>query len=246
MRLLIDLGNTRLKWAVSGAGEWRTGVVAHRGQEISRLLDDAWMGLSAPTGVVLVSVAADETCQGIEEWVRRRWGVLAHRVKPQASQLGVVNQYRDPAALGADRWVALIAARAEMPEEALCVINCGTATTIDALSAAGEFAGGVIFPGLGLLRGALTGGTAGIRVADGDETSCLARATADAVAAGTLYGLVGAIERVCLEIEQGLDEAPKLIITGGDADRVAAHLTRPARRIPDLVLRGLDRISATL
>lgn len=246
MRLLIDLGNSRLKWALSGAGAWRTGAVAYRGQEMAPLLDDAWADLAAPAGVVLVSVAAEETRAAIEEWIRHRWSVLPCRVKPQPAQLGVVNRYRDPATLGADRWAALIGAHAEMPGEALCVISCGTATTIDALRADGEFVGGVIIPGLGLLRGALTGGTAGIRVADGDETSCLARSTADAVAAGTLYGLVGAIERVCREIEQGLDDTPKLIITGGDADRVAAHLERPAKRIPDLVLRGLDRIGASL
>ncbi len=126
------------------------------------------------------------------------------------------------------------------------VVSCGTAVTVDALSARGEFVGGVIFPGLALLQSALATGTAGLPAMPGDETSCLARSTADAVAAGTLYGLAGAVERVCNEFEQALIGPLTVLITGGDADRVAPHLIRPARRIPDLVLKGLDRIAATL
>lgn len=246
MHLLIDLGNTRLKWAFGGPGDRRRGATVYQGREMNDLLNEAWGEMPAPAAVVMVSVAADATWRSIERWVAQRWGAPVHRVKPQPEQLGVVNRYRDPLALGADRWVAMIGARGELPATAVCVADCGTAVTIDALSAPGEFVGGVIFPGLALLRQALNGGTAGIRAAEGDETSCLARSTADAVAAGTVYGLAGAIERVCHEFEQSLGEPLKLVITGGDADHVAAHLRRPARRIPDLVLKGLQRIAATL
>jgi type III pantothenate kinase len=245
MRLLIDLGNTRLKWAASEPG-WTLGAATLRGREIIELLDDAWQELPPPSVVVVVSVAPPSINDAIAQWVHNRWGIGVHRAQPKTEQLGVINRYRDSAALGADRWAALIGARAAFPQSAVCVVDCGTAATIDALTGAGDFAGGVIFPGLGLLRQALTSGTAHIRASDGDELSCLARTTGDAVAAGTLYGLTGAIERVCQEFEQALAEPMKLVITGGDADRVAARLTRPARRMPDLVLRGLDRIAQTL
>jgi type III pantothenate kinase len=246
MRLLIDLGNSRLKWVLSDTGEWRTGALAYRGHDVTQVLDDAWAVLPAPTTVVMASVAADGTRRSVETWIESHWRVRSHRVEARPEQLGVVNAYRDPATLGADRWAALIGARAEVPASAAAIVNCGTAVTVDALSAGGEFVGGIIFPGLALLQGALATGTAGVRAMPGDETSCLARSTADAVAAGTLYGLAGAIERVCSEFEQALGEPLKVLITGGDADRVAPHLIRPARRIPDLVLKGLERIAATL
>jgi type III pantothenate kinase len=245
MRLLVDLGNSRLKWARSDPG-WRVGAATLHGRDIAELLDEAWSDLPAANAVVVVSVVAQRTNDVIEQWVRARWRVGVHRVHAQSEQLGVINRYRDPASLGSDRWAALIGARAEMANSAVCIVDCGTAVTVDALTAGGEFAGGVIIPGLGLLRQALTYGTAYIRAGDGDELSCLARATDDAVAAGTLYGLTGGIERVCHEFEQALAEPMKLIITGGDADRVAARLTRPARRVPDLVLKGLDRIARAL
>src|SRR5258706_2896876 len=246
MRLLIDLGNSRLKWALSDTGEWRTGALAHRGHEINPLLDDAWAELSMPTMVVMASVAAVDACRSVEMWIERRWRVRSHRVEARSQELGVVNTYRDPATLGADRWAALIGARAEVSALPAAIVNCGTAVTIDALSARGEFVGGIIFPGLALLQGTLATGTAGVRAMPGDETSCLARSNADAFASGTPHGLAGAVERVCGEFEQALGEPVKVIITGGDADRVAPHLIRPARRIPDLVLKGLDRIAATL
>lgn len=243
--LLVDLGNSRLKWAVSGDG-WREGATVHPENGIGKLLDQLWSELPVPTAVVMVSVAGDETREAVEQWVRDHWHLAVHRARAQREQFGIVNRYHDPATLGADRWVALLGARAEVPSGAVCVVSCGTAVTVDALTVQEEFAGGVIFPGLGLLRKALTIGTAHVRASEGDELSCLARSTGDAVAAGTLYGLTGAIERVCREFEDSLAQPMKLIITGGDVDRIAARLTRPARRVPGLVLKGLDRIARAL
>lgn len=243
MRFLVDFGNTRIKWAQSGSGEWRTGALVHQGQDIEVLLDAAWSTFATPSAAWMVSVADATVRKKVAQWIERRWHVPVREATSQAEQLGVVNHYRQPTALGADRWVALIGARAELPGAAVCVVDCGTAVTVDALTADGEFAGGVIIPGLGLSRSALQRGTAGVRFDEGDETSCLGRSTADAVAAGTLYALAGSIERVCQEFEQSLGESMKLLITGGDADHVAPLLRRPARRDPDLVLRGLDRIA---
>jgi type III pantothenate kinase len=241
MRLLIDLGNTRLKWAAADPG-WKVGAAVFHGRATAEFLDDIWQALPAPSVVAMVSVTDRQVSDAIVQWVHERWRIDVRQARSQPEQLGVTNCYRDPGALGADRWVALVGARAIFANSSVCVVDCGTAVTIDALTAGGEFAGGIIFPGLRLLRQSLTANTAHIRDNEGDELSCLARATGDAVAAGTLYGLAGAIERVCNEFEQNLGESMKLVITGGDGDRLAAHLHRPVRRIPDLVLRGLDRI----
>lgn len=246
MHLLVDLGNSRLKWATLGAVPWRPVAVSHRGVNFAELLDEIWGGLALPAAVVMVSVAPEDASRALERWIRQRWDVGVHRARAQPTQLGVVNRYREPEALGADRWVALIGAHAEFPATAVCVVDCGTAVTVDALTAAGEFAGGVILPGLGLMRDSLAKGTADVHPAEGNAASCLARSTEDAVAAGALYGLAGAVERVCHEFEEALGASMKLVVTGGDADRVAARLQRPARRAPDLILKGLARIAATL
>lgn len=245
MRLLVDLGNTRLKWASSGAGRWRAGATAYRDMSMNELLEDTWGGLPAPTAVVMASVAAEASRDAIAQWVRNHWKITVHHVQAAPAQSGVVNRYRDPAALGPDRWAALIGARGALPASAVCIVDCGTAVTIDALTADGQFAGGVIFPGLSLLRESLKMGTAGLRPGEGNETSCLGLSTADGIAAGTIHGLAGAVERVFGEFEQALGEPMKLVVTGGNADRVAALLERPALRVPDLVLKGLDRIAET-
>lgn len=245
LTLLIDLGNTRLKWVLRGNVPWRMEAALLKGYEPKSVLSEMWRALPAPASVVMVSVAEQALTDIVRAWIEQRWRVPMHTVAAEAELLGVRNSYRMPQRLGADRWAALIGARGETTAS-VCVVDCGTAVTIDALTADGEFAGGVIFPGLSLLRAALTRGTAGIREADGNETSCLARATADAVAAGTAFGLVGAIERVAHEFDEMLGESMELIITGGDADRVVAMLMRPAQRVPDLVLKGLARIATTL
>jgi type III pantothenate kinase len=243
--LLVDLGNTRLKWAIAGDAPWRMHASSIGSRDAASLAAGLWSELPPITSMVLVSVGERTWADALVAWAHQRWDITVHRVVPAAEEHGVRNNYHDPQRLGADRWAALIGARAEI-SGAACVVDCGTAVTVDALTASGEFAGGVILPGVALARRALTGGTANIAAADGNETSCLARSTADAVAAGTVYGVAGAIERIALEFEQTLDDSLSVIVTGGDADRVAAHFTRPARRVPDLVLKGLARIAATL
>lgn len=240
--LLVDLGNSRLKWAQSGAGRWLTGAVEHRGADISALLDGNWSELSAPERVTLVSVASDAATRELEVWLQRRWRLVAHRVRAERERCGVRNGYREPSTLGADRWAALIGARG-LTEGACVVVDCGTAVTVDALSADGEFAGGVIMPGLHLWRQSLGRGTAGIDALEGSEASCLARATADAVAAGALFGLAGAIGRVLEEQQRALSADLEIFITGGDAARLVSRLARPAIEVPDLVLKGLARIA---
>jgi type III pantothenate kinase len=245
MNLLIDLGNTRLKWALSGRARWLSGVVTHRGMDMNTLLDGVWAGVVAPARIIMTSVATDVVSDAVELWTQTHWGSVPHRVRARREQLGVVNRYRDPATLGADRWAALIGARGTT-QRACAVVDCGTAVTVDALSADGVFAGGVIIPGLRLLRESLGAGTAGIGFADGEHASCLAQATADGVAAGALYGLAGAIERCVREQERGLGETLEILLTGGDGALLAPVLERPLTHAPELVLKGLARVAESL
>jgi len=245
VNLLVDLGNSRLKWALHEAGRWHTDAALLETTDMAPLLDRVWGGMSAPRQVVVCNVSEPRRLQTLEQWVRVRWSLALRVVRSQAEQLGVRNRYREPAQLGADRWAALIGARGLTPSAA-CVVDCGTAVTVDALSAEGEFLGGVIFPGLRLLRGSLVQGTGGIKLADGSDADCLARSTADGVAAGTLFGLAGAVERLIHEYRRTLGDSTQVLLTGGDGPQLAPRLSVAFTPVPDLVLRGLARIADTL
>jgi type III pantothenate kinase len=242
MRLLIDLGNTRFKWALSKPPEWRTGAMVHRDRALAPLLEASFGALAGVREVWACSVAQPQTRETLATWCAERWSVPPRFIAATAQAVGVRNGYRDPAQLGADRWAALIGARA-MSRAALTIVDCGTAITIDALSADSEFVGGVILPGLALQRAALAQGAAALGVPPGAAASCQARSTAEAIGAGTLMGIVGAIERIAAEHRAVLGEGMEVLLTGGDAAVVAPHLRCAFTEVPDLVLRGLERIA---
>jgi type III pantothenate kinase len=246
LNLLVDLGNSRLKWTQHGNGLWRMeAVLLGDNEPIASILSRIWRQTAVPLKVVVCSVCAPQRLQELDKWVRERWSVIPHVVRSRADQLGVKNSYREPGQLGADRWAALLAARG-LTSMAACVVDCGTAVTVDALSANGEFLGGMIFPGLHLLRRSLMQGTQGVKVSEGNVMDCLARSTADGVAAGTLFGLAGAVDRLIAEYRQTLGEAMQVFLTGGDASSLASRLQTATTPVPDLVLKGLARIAETL
>lgn len=242
MKLLVDVGNSRLKWACAAPGLWRGGARVLPAAGLGAMLEEVWGGLEAPECVVLCTVLEPRRSGELEQWVERRWGRAPLKVQAQRELFGVINCYSDPRSLGADRWAALIAVRHGYQGPA-CVVDCGSAVTVDALSAQGEFLGGVILPGLAMSRRALSVGTAGVHAIEGEAGSCFARATGDAVAAGTLFGLAGAIERVIEEQCRLLGPNTRTILTGGDAVILTAHLRLQTIHDPDLVLKGLDLIA---
>lgn len=241
MKLLIDIGNSRLKWAWYDKSTWQTAATAINSKSPAALMATVGEPHGVPRQVGLVSVAALDLLDSMKHFIKDKWNIEPVLVESVAQQAGVFNGYRDPGELGNDRWAALVAARAETTAP-VCIISCGTATTIDAMNDNGEFIGGSIFPGLEMMRRNLHRGTAGIRGTAGSDQSCQATSTADAVAAGTLFGLVGAINRVVTEHHRVLGNNCVNILTGGSADMVATHLDFPVHAIPDLVLRGVKRI----
>ena len=200
--------------------------------------------MSVPQKVVVACVANPKILQAMDQWLLGRWSLQAHVVKAQRELLGVKNHYREPITLGADRWAALIAAH-RMSTRPVSVVDCGTAVTVDALSAQGDFLGGVILPGLRLLRSSLVGATQEIREINGDDTSCLGLSTADAVTGGSAFALAGALERILIEQAKQLGKGFQVLVTGGDAVRVLPRLQveAPVEHVPDLVLRGLALIA---
>lgn len=223
--LCIDSGNTRIKWGL------REG--------------DAWIG----QGVGLPeAIAADRivACNvgGVSprltiEALAARLRVPLEWLTATAAQCGVTNGYDHPEQLGADRWAALIGARALHRGDCL-VVMCGTATTIDLLRADGRFEGGLILPGLDMMRDSLAGGTADLPVAAGQYAD-QPRNTFDAIASGAIQATAGAIERMARQLDRARD--PLCLISGGAAAGVSPRLTIAHRLVDNLVLEGLARIA---
>lgn len=242
MQLLVDCGNSRLKWAYAGTDGWQSQAVLHAGASLPDVARRAFANAPQPKSIWVSCVAGEAACAALAQFLTQRFGVAPQFVRATLAAAGVRNHYTRPEQLGTDRWAALIGARA-LTDAACVVVDCGTAVTLDALNTSGEFVGGVIVPGLRLARESLAHATPALDVGPGAAEDCLARATADAIAAGTRYGIVGAIERIVREFESALGPLD-LIVTGGDAPLFVPLLAAPARHEPDLVLKGLARLAA--
>lgn len=251
--LLLDAGNTRLKWAVLDLAR----VEAHQAQ--AALSDsDAWLGQGV-TGY-------DELAPLMAHW--RQWGKLSicygvrvandaaiSRVQQTLAALdlevnwlsvrgragGVHNGYTPPQSLGADRWAALLAARQRTAEYAL-VISAGTALTIDALDASGDFLGGMILPGLHSMRHALGHDTAQVGMQYG-KLQNFPTTTADAVESGLIAACMGAITTMQAHLEKKSDSAPRIFLTGGDGASLRFFLPEGVTMVPGLVLEGVYYLS---
>jgi type III pantothenate kinase len=248
--LLIDIGNTFLKWGLFRA---QSGGEARENRlESGHVLLEEISGLAAqfakfrtPAQIVISNVAGTRVrstmIRVLETWPD---APPPHWLIPQDEECGVVNRYRNPAQLGSDRWAALIGARQLVGAKPALVVVCGTATTIDYLTAAGEFNGGVILPGVGLMLRALHQHTAALPDADGEYVENPLQ-TVDAITSGCQHAQAGAIERVYRMHEP---KAPGLVclISGGAARALAPRLTIPFELHENLVLEGLYCISRKL
>jgi len=234
MILAVDCGNSRLKWGLHDRGRWvKTGSVP-----LSALarLNKAWKALPYVEKTVVANVAGRSVRQRLEAILSRRdarpvWVVARRR------QCGVRNGYLEPGQLGADRWAALIGAR-KMFRGPCLVVASGTATTVDILRGDGTFAGGMILPGLELMKRVLADNTAGLPLSRG-RFSRTPRSTVDAIESGCLLAQVGAIERIFA----ALGPRAACVLAGGAAAKIAPHLRIPVRRADNLVLEGLVRIA---
>jgi type III pantothenate kinase len=253
--LLVDLGNTRIKWARLGAsGPGRMRAAAHRGWRRADFVRALFPAASAaragralrrsPVEVVAVSVAAPALERRFTAAVRAATGAAPRFCRSERAAGGVRNGYRDTWRLGADRWVALLGARASAGHRAVCVVDIGTATTIDLIDASGRHRGGAILPGPDLMIAALLRDTGGIRrraqqAGGTGATGSFARDTAAALRAGAVLATAGAIERAWRDAGRELGGRPQLLLTGGAAAAISAQLGLRHSLWPDLVLRGL-------
>jgi type III pantothenate kinase len=232
--LLIDAGNTRIKW---GVHDGRAYVVSSAVETAkAAMLAQAWPA-DLVAGAAIASNVAGASVQAEIGRACASRGLSLKVIASVSEQLGVTNGYREPGQLGPDRWAALIAAHRAGPGHKL-VVNAGTALTIDALTADGRFLGGLIVPGAALMRRSLDRGTAGLRLTEGAFAEFPA-STPDAITSGALQACAGAVERM-RDAMAGRDCTPsQVVLSGGAAAELAGRLPIPATIRENLVLDGL-------
>lgn len=235
----FDMGNTRGKFWLSRNGRIEANAYIPHDGDMSSVLNHLPADFSAvPDAVLGASVLDDATLDAFAEACRVRWSRAPGFARSSAQHAGVMNAYVEPARLGVDRWLALIALRARAVD--VCVVDCGTAITLDVLRADGQHLGGYILPGLSMMAGVLLHETRRVRF-DPDaiaEGLTLGRNTGEAVKHGALAAVVSLIEKIVAE------RSCVLVLTGGDAVRVSASLSCLHELQPELLLHGLQRYFA--
>ena len=235
MLLVIDIGNSRTKWALAGDDGKLTEF------EVCMNANIASSNLSAAAQkadkALIANVADEAMAQQITQSLRP---LEANFLTPSAQACGVTNGYAETAKLGADRWAALVAAW-QRTKHATVVVNAGTAITIDVLDEKGSFLGGSIMPGLRLMHESLSGNAARLKLSEGIAQN-FPNNTQDAMATGSLNAVAGAIGIMLKRLEKQCGWLPKLIISGGDANKIADALKLNLKQViimENLVLQGL-------
>ena len=246
--LALDIGNTRLKWALYAAPHPGATMLAQGAvflETIDDLADGPWKALPAPASMLGCVVAGDAVRLRVEEQMEP-WDLEPHWVVPSARDSGISSGYDHPNRLGADRWVALAGARSRVvanvarggqPRPAL-VVMVGTAVTVDALDADGRFLGGLILPGFGLMLRALEMGTAGLKVPTGEIVDFPTN-TSDALMSGGANAIAGAIERQYRRLLARCGQEPMLLMTGGAAVKLAPITDLKFETVDALIFEGL-------
>ena len=241
--LLIDIGNTNVKWAFAdhvAIGQLHR--VCHVDKSIDELANESWSVGGNPSQVLLANVTGRRIEEQLIGWMVSHWGLSPTLVRPVRRLLGVTNGYTDPTQLGVDRWLTLLAVHQNLPGAA-CIVDCGTAITVDVLTKGGEHLGGMILPGLNLMREGLLSRTKIPRVEDVEVMTLLATDTATAVASAALNSAAALVERTMDRIGQDIADPVQLICTGNDTDKLISMIKYPARIEHDLVMQGLHTLA---
>ncbi|WP_233843631.1 type III pantothenate kinase [Dyella sp. 2HG41-7] len=239
MKLLLDLGNTRLKWAMVDGDRWIAQGAVAWDVDVSAALAQAWNALERPQRVLGASVVDTQRELHVERVALEVFALRAEWVRTPAEACGVRIAYADPQRLGVDRFLAMVAAHAT--GKAPCVLaGIGTALTLDALTADGQHLGGLIAPGPWLMQQSLLGATARVRPEHPGAIRDIADNTADAVASGCWHAVAALIDRFATNIaKQHPNGTQRVLMDGGDAAALLPLLGVSAELAADSVLRGL-------
>jgi type III pantothenate kinase len=242
--LALDVGNTRLKWALYDAVRQGAHLISYGAvflENIDKLAEGDWQSLPAPTHILGCIVAGDAIKRRVEEQLEL-WDTNAKWVVPSVAAAGVTNGYDHPTRLGSDRWVAIIGARHRMlargQHKPVVVVMVGTAVTVEAIDAEGKFLGGFILPGHGIMLRALESGTAGLHVPTGDVKEFPTN-TSDALTSGGTYAIAGAVRRMRHHLHDHCGEEPLCFMTGGAGWKMLPTMGIEVELVESLIFDGL-------
>jgi len=237
--LQVDLGNSDAKWRLV-----RDGAVLQRGRyqpSLDASREELLALQSAPERIWVSSVGGAAIESGLAGMLQERWGVEPWLPQTPAECAGLRNSYAEPARMGIDRWLAMLGARARHAGR-VCVVDAGSALTIDLVDASGRHEGGYIIPGTRLMERALLLDTGKVRFDENAEFRLQpGTSTAEAVRHGIALAQAGAVR---LALSRAGDPAPALLVCGGDGELLCELLGRDAQHAPDLVFEGLEVMAA--
>jgi len=235
MNLLVDMGNSRLKWGVLQKGVLFSGHALVNQQITRHQLIETWKMKTPPKRLAIACVSSTPLLELVQDVAVELWPAIEIiRIISEAHAFGVTNAYQQPEKLGVDRWLALVAVRNHHQKPA-CIVDCGTAITVDLIDADGKHQGGLICPGLTLMKKSLAAGTEALQYHETRYVFGPANSTEAAIYSGTLAAAVGLIEHVLTKQSNIMS----VILTGGDAEIIATELGIKPIIDADLVLRGL-------
>jgi type III pantothenate kinase len=254
VKLLVDIGNTSLKWALSDGGEVGPMSAARHFGALPIDVLAAWETIESVDALLLASVGPSEVVDAVRTASAAYWQCPVEQIKTHAQAHGVRVAYAEPSRLGVDRFLALIGAQwlaqhdsrsvtieRSPAQTATLIVDAGTAITIDALLADGTHLGGQILPGIPMLRGSLLQNTRLPAHHTQDHDGLWGNDTGPAIAAASLQAPAALGERLLRALHDQSGQQPRLILTGGDAERLAPHFHSSYEHRADLVLVGLAR-----
>lgn len=242
MILLIDIGNTRLASTMSGAGSLGDVVSFSHQDAISRSqLDEHWGDLDRPEQVYASCVGHEDLWSSVSAWISDNWNIQVKRVVPRQSAYGIQLAYAEPQKFGSDRWAAMVAARHLLcNDRKLCIVDSGSAMTVDLLDETGCHKGGYILPGLDMMVASMVAQTAKIEIELHKEISLEpGRNTTECVYHGVLLSQVALLEYL---YHHGYHDAV-WVVTGGNGVLLKKQLPFEVIHQPGLVLEGLSVIA---
>jgi len=240
MILLVDIGNSQIKWTtIQSKVLAESQNFARPKTGIKVALNKVWKSLEGIEAIFVSNVAGEKIATQLSEWTEKQWQLKPVFVQSEKRRFGVTNAYDQPETLGVDRWLAIVAGR-QHAREATCIIDCGTAITVDIVTEKGQHQGGLIVPGLSLMKQMLTDNTDALsNVTQESEFNLLATNTHSAIQAGTLYMVSATLENLITDLQLNFKNEIRFLITGGDAEELIPLLPQPLIHEPDLVLKGL-------
>ena len=259
MKLLIDIGNTRIKWLLVNASDKipmtiQAGAVTHHqnfvealddcfcsGGEFSRLL--AASSLRKPKEVWVSNVAGEQAKDVLSSFAKTQWHLSVNFATVQKRQDSIQNSYQVLSELGVDRWMAILGARQVFLQGDVIVINCGTAITVDVLNSENCFLGGVILPGFQLVANSLSRADGIGRFEPIQVEKSMGVRTSECVQLGVMSACVGGVERVVAEIKQELgSDFVNILLSGGAAELFGDATRLECEYDANVVFRGLNRV----